>query len=413
MTGAAVALPPLSQVAGALRTTTERLVREISAPAAQAPAWTELEWDIARAASAMHGISSLLCGALRWRGPHGWGQFLREQQSQSVARHVHISTVLDSIDWHSRRTGTAFVALKGAALHAGGFYAAGERPMGDIDLLLLEGDAAAAARVLEACGYTTAFSTQRHQVFRPKLTKVAGAHCFGEHIDNPIKIELHAKIAEPLPVMMTDITRFLVPRAVHPGLNAYPSAASLMMHLLLHAAGNIRARALRFIQLHDIAQLAVRFNGADWDELLAARPNERGLWWASAPLILTARYYPQAIPVQLCARLGAECPWLLERRARRQAVTDVSWSNIRIEAFPGVEWSRTPREAVAFMRSRIWPSREALSELKEADAQIPNSSTVAWYGISHGARILRWVFSRPPRVQTLLSVRAALAHEGR
>jgi hypothetical protein len=86
----------------------------------------------------------------------------------------------------------------------------------------------------------------------------------------------------------------------------------------------------------------------------------------------------------------------------------VSWSNIRIEAFPGVEWSHGGLEALAFMKSRIWPSRDALSELKEGAAQIPGSATVPWYGIPHAVRILRWIYSRPPRVQTLLSVCAAL-----
>ena len=46
-----------------------------------------------------------------------------------------------------------------------------------------------------------------------------------------------------------------------------------MMHLLLHAAGNMRARALRLIQLHDIARLAQAFGSGDWKELLAARPD--------------------------------------------------------------------------------------------------------------------------------------------
>lgn len=57
-----------------------------------------------------------------------------------------------------------------------------------------------------------------------------------------------------------------------------------------------------------------------------------------------------------------------------------------------------------------WGVCVARLELKEGAAQIPGSSAVPWYGISHGARILRWVFPRPSRVQTLLSVRAALAH---
>ncbi|MGC2028656.1 MAG: hypothetical protein WA642_01400 [Steroidobacteraceae bacterium] len=56
-------------------------------------------------------------------------------------------------------------------------------------------------------------------------------------------------------------------------------------------------------------------------------------------------------------------------------------------------------------------SDDAQVELREGAAQIPDASTVPWYGISHRARILRSILSRPPRVQTLLSVRAALAQE--
>jgi hypothetical protein len=203
----------------------------------------------------------------------------------------------------------------------------------------------------------------------------------------------------------------LFPGRPHAGLNAYPTAASLMLHLLLHAAGNMRARALRLIQLHDIALLAARFAPADWDELLAIRPDGRGLWWALAPMMLAARYYPAAIPRDLPAKLGVECPRRLVKLTSRQQLSDVSWSNIRIEAFPGVEWSRTPQEALKFMSSRIWPSRADRLELKMGAAQIPGSSSIPWYGSSHTARILRWVFSRPPRVQTLLSVQAALAQE--
>lgn len=184
-----------------------------------------------------------------------------------------------------------------------------------------------------------------------------------------------------------------------------------MLHLLLHAPGNMRARALRLIQLHDIALLAPRLASADWEELLAMRPQGRPLWWAFAPLRLTARYYPAAIPSVLSVDPGAICPRLLRNRARSQRLSDVSWSNIRIAAFPGLEWSRTPLQALAFMKSRVWPTREARLELSESAAQIPGGAAVPWYGISHCARILRWVFTQPPRVQTLLSVRAALAQD--
>jgi hypothetical protein len=407
-----VVLPPLAKVAAALRTTTESLARELTVPTQEPPLWTEFEWHTARAVAGMQGVSALLHERLRWEGPESWRWFLHEQRRHSVARHLHIAHLLDAIDSQARLEGVALMALKGAALHANGIYTAGQRPMGDIDLLVRNDDAKAVARVLDACGYATAFTTHRHQVFQPRVRKVSTGVRLGEHIENAVKIEVHTRIAEPLPVTAADITQFLFPLAAHAGLNPYPSIASLMLHLLLHAAGNMRAHALRLIQLHDIALLAGRFGPDDWEELLAMRPDGRTLWWALAPLMLTARYYPDAIPPDLFARLGTECPWLLGRLARHQRLTDVSWSNIRIAAFPGVEWSRSPREALEFVIGRIWPSREARLELKEGGAQIPDSSSVPWYGISHGARILRWIFSRPPRVQTLLSVRAALADGG-
>ena len=411
MNSPSTALPPLSQVAAALRETTEILAQELSIPSTHPPPWTDFEWHIARAVAAMHGVSSLLYNRLRWEGPEGWRRFLLVQRDQSVARHRKITGLLEAICSQACGAGVALVALKGAALHASEVYAAGERPMGDIDLLVRVGDLQAISRVLERCGYAAASSTHRHDVFQPRAQKIVTAGRLGEHVDNPIKIEVHTRIAELLPINPIDITGFLFPSSVRAGLNRYPSAASLMLHLLLHAAGNMRARALRLIQLHDIALLAARFTTDDWEELLAMCPIGRTLWWALAPLMLTEHYYPARFPSDLFSRLRLECPPLLLRRVRHQRLADVSWSNIRIAAFPGVEWSRSGREAFAFIRSRIWPNRDALAELKEGAAQIPGSSTVPWYGIPHAARILRWIYSRPPRVQTLLSVRAALIRE--
>jgi putative nucleotidyltransferase-like protein len=411
MKSASVSGPPLPEIAAALRETTEVLARELAAPSASAPPWNDFEWHIARAVTAMHGVSSLILHAQRWAGPESWRRFLSGQRDHAIGRYRQIACVLESIDSRARGEGIAFVALKGAALHARNLYAAGGRPMGDIDLLICGADANSLARVLEDCGYRAAFTTHRHEVFQPRVKKVLTGPRLGEHVDNPINIEVHTRIAERLPVHEIDITQFLIPGSPQPGLNAYPTAASLMLHLLLHAAGNMRARALRLIQLHDIALLAARFTAADWQELLALRPNGCKVWWALAPLTLAARYYPSAIPPEVPAQLSAECPWLLVRLTRRQRLADVSWSNIRIQAFPGVEWSRSPQEALKFMSSRVWPSQEDLLELSIGAAEIPGSAAIPWYGSSHAARIARWIFSRPPRVQTLLSVQAALAQE--
>jgi hypothetical protein len=401
-------LPSISRLATALQKVTERLGCEFGVPLAEPPEWTEFEWRIARAVAAMHGISPLLNTHLRWEGPQAWQEFLEQQHQQSVKRHLLIEGLLQEIDHQARRANVGFVALKGCALNALRLYAAGERPMGDIDLLVRPDDIDSVAEVLNHCGYELAFDSKRHLSFQPKGCQTPAVFRLGEHIDSPVKIELHSKIAEQLPVTEVDVTAALLPKVMESGLNAYPSLPSLMTHLLLHAAGNMRAHALRGLQLHDIALLAQRFTGEDWEQLLPETANVDNPWWAFVPIALTARYYSSAIPAEVIRRLKAYCPLSLQMTRHRQ-LTAVSWSNIRIAAFPGIWWSRSVPEALEFMRRRVWPSREARSELRQGAAQIPQSSSVPWYGISHGARIMRWMVSRPPRVQTLLSVRAALA----
>ena len=44
-------LPPFRVIAAALRTTTERLVREVVEPQDAPPQWNEFEWAVARAVS--------------------------------------------------------------------------------------------------------------------------------------------------------------------------------------------------------------------------------------------------------------------------------------------------------------------------------------------------------------------------
>ena len=404
-----IELPPLNKIAAALREITERLALELTAPTDEPPPWGDFEWRVARAVATMQGVSPLLSTVLRWKEPASWRQFLEEQRDHVVGRHRRIMELLSTIDSRARDQGVALVALKGAALHAGGVYEAGQRPMADVDLLVCDEDLETTTRLLENCDFELTFSTWRHHLFESRWRTDSVVVGLGEHTDNPIKIELHTSIRERLPVTETDITQFLRSRLLRSGLNLYPSPASLMMHLLLHAAGNIRAHALRLIQLHDIARLAARLSPADWEELLTARPGDRALWWAGVPLMLTARYFPNTIPTFVTARAHEDCPWVLRKIASRQRLTDVSWSNIRVYALPGIEWSRTPAEALRFTLSRIWPSREASGELHRFAAHHPGASKVPWYGISQSARILRWIFFRPPRVQTILVVRAALA----
>jgi hypothetical protein len=298
------------------------------------------------------------------------------------------------------------VALKGAALRALDLYQPGERPMADVDLLVATRDMQAIAAAMVEIDYVEAFETHRHRVFEPRSKMPPPG--YAEHVDNPLKIEIHTTVAERLPVRTVDIAARLRPGRRRPGLNNYPDLVALLLHLLLHAAGNMRAHALRQIQLHDIAMVASLLYDSDWGRLLERRKDTEPPWWLFPPLDLTARYYPKHIPPEVLRAARAACPRILRLVAQRHSLTDVSWSNLRIHAFPGIAWSRTPLEALQFVRSRVLPSRSSLAELETARQAQPQLDVVPWYGVPHGRRIFRWLVSRPPRVQTMVSVIAAL-----
>lgn len=392
-------LPPFHVIQSALRKTTEHLARELHAPTAEAPEWTEFEWNIARAVATMQGVSVLLAKRLRWRGPAGWQEFLDEQLRLALARDSRIAELLAAIDSVLRFGGARCVALKGAALRSLRLYQPGERPMADIDLLTRAEDLPRIQECLRTLEYAPCFEVQRHVVFETRGETVAFAR--GEHPDNPLKIEVHTRIAERLPTRIVDITANLWRESSQPGLNPYRDPGALMQHLLLHTAGNMRAHGLRQVQLHDIALLARNLHADHWGALLEH-------WWVLPPLALTERYYPGSVSAEVLAVARERCPRLLRIAAARSTLSEVSWSNLRIAAFPGITWSRSPFEALQFIRSRVVPDRRALEELQVGQVSLPLFRQVPWYDRPHASRIVRWLFTSPPRVQTMVSVRAAL-----
>ena len=72
-------------------------------------------------------------------------------------------------------------------------------------------------------------------------------------------------------------------------------------------------------------------------------PDSRGgAWWMLPPLALAERYYPGAIALPYFG-VHRSVPAPLRQMATRTTLTDVSWSNLRIAAFPGLCWSRSPQ----------------------------------------------------------------------
>jgi Uncharacterised nucleotidyltransferase len=399
-------MPPLATVQAALYDITESLATLLAGGAAGRPAWSELEWRLAPAVAAIHGISPLLA-PLPWQGPPHWVSFLAEQRRHTLLRQRRIAELLATIDERSRSAGIAIVALKGAALQRAGLYAAGERPMADLDLLVHPADSDTAVAVLLALSYRSAGTTWKHQAFDPPQLEPSAT--LGEHADNPIKVDLHHRISERLPLSPTDLTDIVFPPHAQPGLNAYPCAAALLVHMLAHAAGTMTHRGLRLIQLCDIARLARAMSVADWEELVRLHDGSRRLWWAAPPLTLTARYFADSIPDDVLARLDRGCPWALRQAVRRRRLADFSHSHLYIDPIPGIIWTRSPAQALRYFGSRVLPSREQRAQMRVASQAGPLSAEPHWHRQSQVRRILQWLSTRPTRIETLQPVRAALA----
>lgn len=391
----------------ALRKVTEALAGELRSPTATAPQWSAIEWAVARAVAAIHGVSPLLADSLQWQGPPEWAQFLAGQKAQTAQRFQRIEQLLALLDARARAADLALVPLKGAALHAAGIYVAGERPMADVDLLVRDEQTPCAVAVLGQLGLHEVHRSSRHRVFTHHGDHAPAA--LGEHAENGIKVELHCRIAEVLPRRAVDITRLIFPQRLNPGLNAYPSRAALMAHLLLHAAGNLVIRGLRLLQLHDIARLSAQMTHEDWEELSkqAGRSADGSLWWAFPPLALASRYC-SGVPAQALAGAADDCHWWLTRVYRRRDLSDASLSHLWVSAFPGIEWARSPAEAFGYAAARLLPDR-TLTHARKALARLqPRVSSGTWAELSQGRRMLRWLISGEARHETLQPVRAAL-----
>ena len=393
--------PPLNTIRAGLHRTTEALASELACPGSPTPAWSDLEWRLASAAAVAHGVSPLLWKRSGWTQPR-WRRFLENQHEHVAIRHARITALLERIDALAHTAGLAMTPLKGAALHALGIYAPGDRPMADIDLLVDENDVDAATRLMHEIGYAPSFDSWRHRVFKPAVGTPPAV--LGEHRDTPVNIELHTRIRERLPVSVIDITEQIRPRNPKPGLNPYPSRTALLAHLLLHAAGNVCGRSLRLMHLHDIALLARSLQPEEWVFLW----QEGACWWALPPLQMVARYYDNAIPGVVLAALARDCPPLLRVVSRHQTLTKVSCSELWLHAFPGLEWSRNAPEAARFIAGRIQPSAEKTRERADMTRTQLWLHDGDWVTATQRRRVLTWLIRKVPRMDMMYVVRAAL-----
>jgi len=126
------------------------------------------------------------------------------------------------------------------------------------------------------------------------------------------------------------------------------------------------------------------------------------------PLRLVARYYPDAVPDTVLARLERDCPTLLRTISRHQTLTRVSCSDLWLHALAGIEWSRSLREVGHYVRNRVWPPQEAIRERADMVRTQLWLQGQGWVRQKQGRRVLTLLTRQVPRMDTLYVVRAAL-----
>ena len=285
---------PLAAVQRALRETTEFIAHELAQPHAVGARVVRVRMahracgrhDARR--QRPHGGAHALAGTCR-AGDGFWPS----SASDRAASAAHRGLCCKQVDARARTRGVPLVALKGAALHAHGIYAPGERPMADLDLLVSEADAARAAELLTELGFHPGHLTWKHQAFEPD-----------DGAMDPARSVRTATIPSTSSCTAASerscrCARWTSPRscgrAHHgPGSTTTLRAARCCCTSCCTPPARCLGRTTRLLHLHDIARLTSTMGPADWDELFrqAQASADPELWWAYPPLLLTRSLLP-------------------------------------------------------------------------------------------------------------------------
>lgn len=265
-------------------------------------------------AAAIQGLSSRLAelpGSADL--PGALAQRLAFEAERCVERGRRIVERLGEVLAHLASAGVEAIPLKGAALLLRGEAVSGLRPMGDLDLLLVDPARMreAAAVLTRRTSYRPLLDTPRHLVFAEEREAVPSPA--GEHPDNPLRIELHRSFRLPVLGVVLDATKDLARNAVTtPDGFRVPSDGAMLRHLWHHAAEDFAAKGLRGIQAVDFLDRAGRTGP------LSAMLHASDVH-AAAPLLYAAdgveRLFPGTFDAASLERLAASVPPALRERA--------------------------------------------------------------------------------------------------
>ena len=293
---------------------------------------------------------------------------------------------------------------------------AGERPMADIDLLVRPADAqraaesagsARATRKPRRPGNTRFSSLHSRDMPRSGSRSAAGGRARGLSGQGRVCIPASRKDATDRDA----ITGVVFPLASQARDSIpIPRRNALLLHLLLHAAGNMCGRriAAHASARHCAARRKGDARGLGRDSR-ALRPRPQALWWALPPLELLNRYQPGAGTGRQCwRRCVPACPWALRRLCRRANLAQMSYASLAISAFPGAGLVHLAARTAALCAAAHPPGSPNSSAARRVNAAEQWAVQKSWPTCRRGAAYSIGLFGRPPRQASMYIVQAVL-----
>ncbi|MEE8183813.1 MAG: nucleotidyltransferase family protein [Acidobacteriota bacterium] len=243
--------------------------------------------DLCRA----HGVEALLLEKLRLRGARGeaWDRILKELESarrQNIARNIYLLSRLRELQSILRKAGIPLIVLKGGCLLSVLYPDFGNRPLGDVDLLIRKRNLDRVLGLMRAAGWRLppreSVDFWRKNFYHVQIrTPDAFSAIFEIHWDLEKEYRHDIQLEE------------LWERSVIFQLEGEPfrrlSNEDLMLHLLVHLAHHFFHP--RLIWVYDIRLLA-EVASVDWSRVHARA--ER--WRLRLPVFYSLAYVEKVFP---------------------------------------------------------------------------------------------------------------------
>lgn len=356
--------------------------------------WSKDEWRNAEVAATIHGIAPLLWRH-RWGvdrdAPASWGPFIETQADENRRRIERIGSVRNALTQAATSRDCRLLILKGCDIGGWLYDDPSLRPMADIDVLIEPWALAGFDAVARLAGLLPVATTSRHRTYA--LDGRVESPYFGEHVDNPIKLDVHTVVGGLTDGFADAFTRRAWSKATRrqdgSGEWLGLDLSGLATHLLVHTSENAANRTARFVQLTDLHLLAR--HGLDWDEVDSIL-REGALGWRVFPaLSLVEQYFPGTAPSTLVERARRSTS-LGARYVMRNGIARFSFCDL-VDQDPAARLTGTPN-LTSF-------ARLAVRELMFTNQEAPDGRAAWTQGEVRQRRrnridrLLAWIFGRP------------------